>query len=177
MSIHYAIGDLHLADAKVLTHDNRPWPDIQSHDIALIDNCVSVGRPNRTLWLLGDVARKKPQLLDLMHECRGVWGKIMLIRGNHDDKIAWRHRDLFDEAHEALYLRINTEVRFYMSHYAHRVWRNSHRGAFHIHAHSHGALPRWGRSADVGAPCVNYTPPALLDIAAELKDLPLTPHH
>ena len=37
-----------------------------------------------------------------------------------------------------------------LHHYGQRVWRNSHRGAYHLYGHSHGSLPPFGLSVDVG---------------------------
>jgi len=38
-----------------------------------------------------------------------------------------------------------------LSHYAHRVWNKSHRGAIHLYGHSHDTIPNdWGKSMDVG---------------------------
>lgn len=174
---HYFMGDLHLGHANVLKHDNRPFDDIAQHDIALTQNCISVARKNATLWLVGDIAMTREALFSFMANMRTRWGKIILIRGNHDDKVAWRHRDMFDEAHEARYLRVNPEVKVYISHYAHRVWRNSHHGSYHIHGHSHGALPRLGRSADCGAPCVGYAPKPLSWFVEQLAGQPSINHH
>lgn len=174
---HWLIGDLHLGHANVLKHDNRPYANISEHDRDLGRQCAGVGRKSRTLWLVGDIAQTKAHLVKFMDEIRPHWGKIILIRGNHDDKVAWRLRDMFDEAHEARYLRVDVNVKVYISHYAHRTWRNSHHGAYHIHAHSHGALPRLGRSADCGAPCVEYAPKPLTWFVEQLKDQPCTNHH
>jgi hypothetical protein len=174
---HYLVADLHLGHKNVLKHDNRPYDCIEQHDVDLARRCVSVGGKHATLWLVGDVAQTKAALDAFMGVIRPHWGKIILIRGNHDDKVAWKYRDMFDEAHEARYLRVSPEVRVYISHYAHRVWRNSHHGAYHIHGHSHGALPRLGRSIDCGAPCVNYTPKPLQWFVDELSAAGSTNHH
>ena len=112
-----------------------------------------------------------------MNAIRPWWAEIHLIRGNHDDRAAWKVRDLFDSAHEALYLRINPKVRLYLSHYACRTWRNSHHGSIHLHGHSHGALPPWGRSRDTGVMLNGFRPFGLRQIVEEMKDKPVTPHH
>lgn len=174
---HWLLADLHLGHHNVLRHDSRPWDDIIAHDAAMTIACAAPGQKNRTLWLLGDIASRKAGLEEFMKVQRGRWGKIILIRGNHDDKIAWRHRDLFDEAHEAIYVRLTRDVRMYLSHYAHRTWRGSHRGTYHLHGHSHGALPRHGRSMDVGAPCVGYKPICLTECIEILEAAPPTNHH
>ena len=119
---------------------------------------------------------------------------MRLVRGNHDDRGAWQLRDLWASAHEAFYLRVDNDVSAYLSHYAHRVWRNSHRGAYHIHGHSHGGLRKWehssrewavqdkreipyGRSTDVSANCIDYKPRCLTAIVEELKNQPHINHH
>lgn len=175
--LHHFISDLHLAHTNILKHDARPYNTIQDHDRSLTINCSKNGYPNRTLWILGDVSFRKEALEAFMATIRPFWGQINLIRGNHDDKVAWRRRDLFDEAHESRYLQIDKETSVYMSHYAHRVWRNNHRGTYHLYGHSHGSLPGVGRSTDVGANCINYTPISLRDVVDKLKDKETTNHH
>ena len=59
--------------------------------------------------------------------------------------------------------QVNNISEFFMSHYAHRVWPGSHKGAIHLYGHSHDSLdkpeftgipfvkePAWGKSMDVG---------------------------
>lgn len=177
IDLHYFIGDLHLGHRKVLEHDNRPFPTIEEHDAHLTETCASAGEKNRTLWILGDVANRREVFHTFMDRVVPCWGAVNLIRGNHDDRIAWRFRERFSAAYEALYVRISPEVRLYLSHYACRTWRGSNRGSYHIHAHSHGALPRLGRSTDVGANCINYRPINLGPIIEALQDCPHTDQH
>ena len=174
---HYFIADLHLGHSNVLRYDNRPFGSIEEHDQYLTSACAVEGRPERTLWLLGDVAYRRENLVEFMKVVKPKWGKVMLIRGNHDDKVAWRFRSMFDESHEARYLRVNPSVKVYMSHYAHRVWRNSHHGSYHLYGHSHGALRPVGRSMDVGAPCIEYRPISLEDCVDKMKMRGSTHHH
>lgn len=177
---HYFTADLHLGHSRILQLDGRPWDDIEVHDIALAQRMRP--RPedrNRSpqLWLLGDVGHKKKHVEALLRDIRPHWAKIHLIRGNHDDRAAWAVRELFDSANEALYLRISPVVRLYLSHYAHRVWRNSHHGSYHLHGHSHGALPRDGRSMDVGVMLHDYLPVPLRQVIALLDDAVFVDHH
>lgn len=174
---NYFLSDLHLGHKKVLVMDPRPFPDIETHDACITERCLKLGSHGRTLWLLGDVAFRKEGLEAFMGEMRRQWGKIILIRGNHDDRVAWKLRELFDEAHEARYLRVDAKVKFYLSHYAHRTWRNSNHGAYHVHGHSHGALLPWGRSIDVSANVMDYMPIADTEIVEKLNDLPNVDHH
>jgi calcineurin-like phosphoesterase family protein len=177
---HYFTSDLHLGHERCLIYDNRPWSDIRSHDEAVMQAL----RPhhadkNRSpqLWILGDVSARREGTAEMLKAIRPYWSKIHLIRGNHDDKAAWRLRDEFDSANEALYLRITPTIKVYLSHYAHRVWRNSHHGAYHLHGHSHGALMPQGRSMDVGIMLHRYKPLSLGNVIDMLHDQHETKHH
>jgi calcineurin-like phosphoesterase family protein len=179
MSAHHFVADLHLWHEAVLRYDKRPFATIAQHDLALAQNCAQTGHAltGVVFWILGDVARTEQALARFMEEVRPHWRQVNLIRGNHDDRVAWKRRDLFDEAHEARYLRISPDVRVYLSHYAHRVWCNSHHGAFHLHGHSHGALPRWGRSMDAGANCIDYRPIHIDTVVSILEKSEPPNHH
>lgn len=177
---HYFTADLHLGHRNVIHMDGRPFPNLETHDGELTVRCRPEGGDEKRhpqLWLLGDVGHRAADVEAFMEAIRPYWSKIHLIRGNHDDRAAWKLRHLFDSAHEAFYLRINPEVRLYLSHYACRTWRNSHHGSIHLHGHSHGALPRWGRSMDVGTMLNCFYPYALHYIVQEMQALPMTNHH
>ena len=163
------ISDLHLGHAQVLEHDQRPFASIEEHDTVLLNNLSTL--PTGTeLWVLGDVAFKPSKLDDFFSATAHTL--CHLVRGNHDDKLAWRHKGKFHAAFEATYLRRSLgdeRIRLYLSHYAHRTWRNSHHGSYHLFGHSHGALTPWGRSMDVGANVVGYRPIALEEVHAKLS--------
>ena len=177
MSEHYFISDLHLGHQQVIQHDKRPFESIEEHDITILNNLTRLPKGS-DLWLLGDVAFTKDSLGHLFDATAHL--KVHLVRGNHDDKLAWKQRDKFHSAHEALYTRasVNGErVRLYLSHYSHRTWRNSHHGSYHLYGHSHGALCPWGRSLDVGANVIGYVPISLTAVHEQLSALPFTNHH
>jgi calcineurin-like phosphoesterase family protein len=179
LDAHWFISDLHLGHNNVLRpdYDGRPFPDIATHDQHLTENCVAFGRSNRTLWVLGDVAMRREGLFTFLDAVLPVWGKVILIRGNHDDRVAWHHKDRFTEAHEARYVRVTPTVKVYLHRYACRVWRNSHHGSYHLHGHSHGARPRLGRSMDVSANVIGYRPISLEAVVSLLSEEPTTNHH
>lgn len=83
-------------------------------------------------------------------------GRIHLILGNHD-QWAEKNQDLFSSVQQVKELKING-TRIWLSHYSHRVWPGSSRGALHLYGHSHGGLPEEGLSCDVGVDCHEYYP-------------------
>ena len=176
---HYFTSDLHIGDAAVLRYDtNIPYTSLEERAEDLIANCRPLDdEAYPRLWLLGDVGKTKRDVERLLAGIRPYWAEIHLIRGNHDDRAAWALRDKFDSANEALYVRFNKDVKAYMSHYAHRTWRNSHHGSFHFYGHSHGALAPYGRSHDVGVNANGGRPCHLRNLIEKYKAEPTTEHH
>ena len=171
----WVVSDTHFGHTNVIKYDTRPFKDVQHMNEVLVANWNSVVRPGDVVWHLGDVARNLEEAARIVPRLNG---NIMLVRGNHDDPV-WKARirlPLFAEYHEAKYVRLDGE-RFYFSHYACRVWRNSHHGSFMVHGHSHGALPRWGRSLDAGVNCNGYKPLSLQQVIETLRDESPVDHH
>lgn len=88
-----------------------------------------------------------------------VCKNIHLILGNHDQHIVdkeIKYHDksfnpvkLFSSVQDVLTLNIG-KTKLFLSHYSHRVWLGSHKGVIHLYGHSHGSIPDYGKSMDVG---------------------------
>ena len=63
-----------------------------------------------------------------------------------------------------------------LCHFAMRVWPRSHHGMLHCYGHSHGKLPGWGRSMDVGVDTHDFYPYNIDEVVALLKDKPVQCH-
>jgi calcineurin-like phosphoesterase family protein len=59
-----------------------------------------------------------------------------------------------------------------LCHYALRTWHHSYKGVGHCYGHSHGELPSYGKSFDVGVDCWDYTPMTSKQIVDKLESLP-----
>lgn len=118
---------------------------------------------------------------------------IHLIEGNHDQHIVdkqikfgetfFNPIDLFSSVQEVLTLNVGKQTIF-MSHYAHRVWYGSHKGFIHLYGHSHGNIPDFGKSMDVGMDVAykifgEYRPFNIGDITRvmEKKKVEFVDHH
>lgn len=184
-------SDLHLGHTKILQHEDRPWSDIDCHDQGLAENFCDTMNPGDHLWLLGDVAWHIDPLVKFMTHMQKHGVTSHLVRGNHDDRAAWKWKAGsaslgFQTKHEACFKVFKIapqdelsggKVEVYLSHYAHRVWRNSSHGALHLYGHSHGNLPEMGRSMDVGIMCSEWRPLAMDEIVRKLLKQPTTNHH
>jgi calcineurin-like phosphoesterase family protein len=168
-------ADTHFGHAAIIKHSARPFASVEEMDEALIGNWNSLVKPTDTVWHLGDFSFRNPaQYFERLN------GTINLLWGNHDDSRVKQLTDLVrargGRTGHVHYLRENG-LRVWMSHYAHRVWRNSHNGSFHLHGHSHGDLPPHGRSLDVGVDAQGYHPVTLAYIVGILVDHASTNHH
>ena len=166
----YFTADLHLGHHNVLKHDNRPWTCINQHDEDITNNFIEKMPKGSLLYILGDLAWSKPPFDKFMAKMKEHSINCYLIRGNHDDRVAWKHKDQFVKAYESRYLHLKkkseTIKALHLSHYPHRSWRGSHYGTPHLYGHVHGNIPEKGMSADVGVMVRDYKPVSLLEVEA-----------
>ncbi len=161
----------------MLKHDPRPFESIEQHDEYILNIPRNLPTGDE-LWVLGDVAFTK-QALEAFFKATSHL-QVFLIRGNHDDALAWKHRSRFHAAYESCYVKRqlgDETIRLYLSHYAHRTWRNSCHGSYHLFGHSHGALEPVGRSMDVGVNCLCYSAMPLWLVHEKLSRIEPESHH
>ena len=99
------------------------------------------------LYFLGDFCfGTKSKIPDLRYQfnCQN----IHYIRGNHDKEID-SNKECFLSINDVLTVK-HGQHKFFLSHYAHRVWLGSHRNIIHLYGHSHGSIPDYGKSMDCG---------------------------
>lgn len=170
----YFTSDTHFGHTKVITYSNRPYKTIAEMNLGLIEKWNARVGKRDDVWHLGDFCFTK----DPWEYRKQLNGRIHLILGNHD----WRRISLlettqvFESVQESKYLKYNG-MRFWLSHYAHRTWPKSGKGAFHLYGHSHGDLPNYNRSMDVGVDANNYQPISIDEVVEKLKDAVVTLHH
>lgn len=156
----------HFGHANIIRFCDRPFDNIDDHDEALIANYNECVQHGDDVYHLGDFsfARDPSSVFYRLN------GNKHLIAGNHDWK---RYRELrklpWNWIKDTYMLRAEG-VKIWLSHFAHRAWPNSHHGAIHLYGHSHGSLPDFGRSTDVGVDACGYKPIRLEAILSMMKD-------
>ena len=162
----FFISDTHFGHENILKYDNRPFDTIEEHDQALMDNINSVLQPGDTLWHLGDVAWNQKAYEwffdNLKEEVR-----IKLIRGNHDDRGSLP----FFPTRDVAQVKVNG-YKIFLSHYPHLSWPCRRYGALHLFGHVHGTLQGVGRSLDVSANVIGYTPISAEEVIEKLTAIP-----
>ena len=134
----------------------RDFDTLEEHDNTLVNNINNTVDTNDILFCLGDWnfgQYKDSVRLAKEFRSRINCKTLHLILGNHDKHIArnkegvqgifttvgnYREVLIIDEPVGQKVKAIKTHV--VLSHYAHRVWNKSHRGAFMLYGHSHNTL-------------------------------------
>lgn len=144
--IYWIVSDLHFGHNNIVKYcpNTRPYRSVSEMDENLIAKWNSTVAPNDVVFHLGDFsfygAEKTRDIISRLN------GHIVFIKGNHDktlDQIGGL------EKHYMLEVRCDG-TKVVMCHYAMRAWNQQHRGAVMLFGHSHGSMPDFGRSTDVG---------------------------
>lgn len=152
-------SDFHFGHRGILHHcaATRPFDSVEEMDARIVANINErVGRDDM-LYIVGDFALSgdAEYVRHLFHQIRG---RKILILGNHDLDRSGRVnkviRDLPWDRPPVAAMEITDEgCRLYLHHYACRTWPAAHHGSYHLYGHSHGTLPPYGLSRDVGVDC------------------------
>jgi len=160
-------SDHHFGHANIIRFCNRPFDSVEQMDQAMIDRWNSVVGPGDTVYHLGDFTLTD-SLSPWIHALQ--FGQLKIVPGGHDYR--WLAR--FNIAD--FWGRVSVEAPLVslefpsgdkyphvivLCHYAMRVWDRSHHGSLHLYGHSHGNLPRWENSLDIGVDSHDFTPVSL----------------
>lgn len=154
----YFTSDTHFSDPRVLRIDRRPFPDLATHDAALVEAWNAVVAPDDTVWHLGDFALGPPpeRVRALL---AGLNGHKHLIIGNNDGPATLAAPDWESVAH---YAEIDVDGQhLVLCHYAFRTWNRMGSGVVNLHGHSHGKLKPATRQYDVGVDAWEFRPVTL----------------
>ena len=129
----------------------RNFDSLEEHNDTLVDNFNSLVKENDILYHLGDWSfggHKNIEIFRSRLKCKS----IHLIFGNHDQHITpvdSPYRHLFESCqhYKEVSFKIPAAIagkygktQIILSHYAMRVWNNSHHGSIMLYGHSHGTL-------------------------------------
>lgn len=171
--MRYFSADFHFGHSGIIKLARRPWNNVDEMDEGLIELHNQTVTDADIVYYIGDFAFKTPE----RYLTRLKGKEHHLIMGNHDYRQNQTTlRRIFDSVQDVLYLRFEKQ-RFFLSHYAHRTWRNSIHGSYHLYGHSHGSLPDYNRSMDVGVDAQNYRPVSIEEVVQKLSVRPITTQH
>ena len=162
----------------------RDFESVPEMNDTIINTINKYVKEDDTIYFLGDFAFADPKKIKQFRE-RINCKTIHFLYGNHDEDIIADEnlQSLFTTTKDVAFKNFNSQ-NFFMSHYAHRVWPGSHRGAIHLYGHSHNSIPDFGKSMDVGIDVAysmfgEYRPfsiTEIIDIMSK-KDISELDHH
>lgn len=171
----FYISDTHFSHENIIRYSKRPFISVEEMNEAMIAQWNFAVSDHDIVYHLGDFACGCPEsAAEIFHRLRG---RKRLILGNHDmlretprkcildllwDEPPVQTKEVKDGSH-----------RVFLSHYAHRTWPGAGKGAYHFYGHSHGNIPHYGRSRDVGVdvPDVYFRPRTFSELTASLTSV------
>lgn len=153
----YFTSDTHFGHRGVIEYSKRPFADREEMDRVMIERWNDTVRSDSTIFHLGDVSlRKITATVGILQQLKG---NINLIAGNHDSGLLKKQefKDFFVETRELAEIQIGDD-RIVLCHFPLESWHQMHRGAWHLHGHSHGSMKSFGRRLDVGVDTHDFRP-------------------
>jgi calcineurin-like phosphoesterase family protein len=170
----FYVSDHHFSHANIVGFVDRPFRTVGGMDEQLIRRWNDVVGAGDIVYHCGDFATG----LHDVERVRWIFGRLhgrkYLVIGNHDvDRKGRVHSTIagldWAEPPAAAMTVADGGTTVYLHHYACRVWPGAHAGGWHFYGHSHGRLPGYGRSRDVGVdmPDVDFTPRTFEELTRE----------
>lgn len=158
-------SDTHYGHRNVIEYSNRPYSSVEEMDEAMVANWNSIVRPGDSVYHLGDFAFHRPARAAEI--AKSLNGQKFLIWGNHD-KALRRHPEFCSQwiwCRDLDSISVGDQ-KVILCHYAMLTWKESHRGSWQLHGHSHGTLPEDPHSLriDVGVDPRGYFPISFEDV-------------
>lgn len=163
-------SDTHFWHANIIRYCNRPFSCAEEMNEVMIENWNACVRAVDIVRHLGDFGRWWGNAADLYSVRKRLNGQIHLIRGNHDENIdpTW-----FESVKHYDEIQIDGQ-KIVLFHYALRTWHHDLRGTWHLFGHSHGALPGYGKSFDIGVDCWGFHPVSFDEVKAKMDTLEIS---
>ena len=187
----YFTADTHFGHANIIKYQNRPFmtaeesaraiadprgnwrvsdETVRLHDSVLLENINTRVQTGDILWILGDFCFRS--LEDIAAYRKRIRCKtVNLVRGNHDHKNIDR---FFNHTLEQGMIQVQGQ-KIWLNHYPMRSWHGSHRGAWQLYGHVHGALQAqdeeigYTLTKDVGVDACHYAPLSFAQLEAYMQ--------
>lgn len=162
----YFTSDTHFGHKNIIKYCSRPFTDTKEMDE------VMVARWNKNVGVDDEVYHLGDFALHPMPEIRKrLSGKIYLIRGNHDPEVNYGFEWIKDYAEIKVH-----DQKIVLFHYGLRTWHHDLRGVWHLYGHSHGQLPAYGKSLDIGVDSWHFTPVSFWELKKRMDIMAIGKH-
>jgi calcineurin-like phosphoesterase family protein len=164
-------SDQHYGHANIIKFCNRPFADVEEMREKLIENHNKLVKPGDRVYNLGDMFWRTVSIGEALAIRHRLNGQHYYIYGNHEELFE-RNKILQEQfiwCKDAFNLKVDGYPNIWLAHFAHEDWNGSHRGAYHLFGHVHGAKPNpVGLKMDVGVDIRNYAPVSFEEVTSLL---------
>jgi len=172
--VKFYTADWHLGHANIIKFCKRPFKDIFEMREFLIKAHNDRVKRGDTTYHIGDMFWRTMSIVEARYVMSRLNGYHKFVYGNHDQLMdgSPELRACFAEVADALWVpHTKLHKGMYLHHYACRVWRDSHKGSYHLYGHSHAALPEANTlSFDCGVDSrPDYAPWSEEEVDAKMK--------
>jgi calcineurin-like phosphoesterase family protein len=168
MSIFFT-GDTHFGHTKIIQYCKRPFKTADEMNEEIVRRWNSVVGSKDDVYHVGDFAFMPAAQARAIR--KRLNGRIFLIEGNHDNGTNYDFEWI--KPYYELWVGDQEIVLF---HYGMRTWHHDLRGTWHLYGHSHGMLPPYGKSMDVGVDCWSFSPITFEFIQRTMAIRPMADH-
>jgi calcineurin-like phosphoesterase family protein len=150
-------SDTHFGHGAVIGFGRRPFNDRDEMDAEMIRMWNEVVPTNGVVIHLGDVSfRGTAETTAILGQLNG---RLLLVPGNHDRGMSKVPRSIFSEILAPIHKLKLLGHRIILSHFPLESWEDMGYGSWHLHGHTHGSLPGFGRRLDVGMDALKFWHP------------------
>jgi len=157
-------ADTHFNHGQIIEYCDRPFSSVKVMNEALIARWNSRVGKKDFIYHLGDFGFGDGEEI-----VRQLNGFKVLILGSHDREEKWMAGH-FIQVTQIKELRVDGQT-IIMSHCAMRMWEKKHYGAWHLYGHSHGTIPSFGKSFDVGVDTHDFYPYSWDEVKRKMASL------
>lgn len=174
-------SDEHIGHENIIRYVNRPYRDTDEEMRDFIHRHNAKVRVDDHTWHLGDLFWRTFGAGPSIAYMRALNGTHSVVLGNHDELLEEcpELRACFVEVigskmrpgSAAIHVPQMKKQKLILSHYAQRIWLDSHKGSWHLYGHSHAEAAEHGLSFDVGVdnPVCNFAPLSMDEVIVEMS--------
>lgn len=176
MNIFFS-ADSHFFHANILKFCKRPFQSVEEMNEELVKRWNAKVGKGDWVYHVGDFAYRA-EVQQVRSIRARLNGEIILVEGNHDGvSLQCQAESPSTFKHVCQYMEVQDGKKvIVLFHYGLRTWHHDLRGAVHLYGHSHGGLPPYGKSFDVGVDCWNFEPLSLEEVWKEMEKRPIGDH-
>jgi calcineurin-like phosphoesterase family protein len=183
MSIFFT-SDHHFAHGNIIKYSKRPFSSSEEMDNVMIERWNEKISKKDTVYYLGDITLTS-DVEYISKLFSRLNGNVLFIEGNHDywiketNLIPRTKSGLIEFLPPLVSIKVNHpalvnkkgHLPIVLCHYSIRNWEMAHYGAWHLWAHSHGRLGKYGKSFDIGVDTNNFYPYSLEEVGIIMETL------